>query len=154
MEVAPPPQKRLYMANMAFMANMTTTARWLNFKMTGCLMAVLGCTDVCWTALGFAGLYWAVNVVQVIQVIYVVTGQVGRVDQSGQVARGGPGGTGGPGGRVVRIVSPDDMHSENMWLLWSKPSNYQEKMRCHARDDGTDGGGWKMENRAETTTKS
>ena len=87
MEVAPPPQKRLYMANMAFMANMTTTARWLNFKMTGCLMAVLGCTDVCWTALGFAGLYWAVNVVQVIQVIYMVTGQVGRDDWSGRVIR-------------------------------------------------------------------
>ena len=39
MEVAPPPQKRLYMANMAFLANMTTAARWLDFNMTGYLMA-------------------------------------------------------------------------------------------------------------------
>ena len=36
--------------------------------------------------------------------------------------------------QVVRIISPDDMHSENILFLWSKPSNYQEKMRCHARD--------------------
>ena len=37
MKVATPPQKRLYMVNMAYMgmANMTTTARWLDFKMTG-----------------------------------------------------------------------------------------------------------------------
>ena len=24
--------------------------------------------------------------------------------------------------RVVRIISPDDMHSENIWILWSEPS--------------------------------
>ena len=42
--------------------------------------------------------------------------------------------------QVVRIISPDDMHSENILFLWSKPSNYQEKLRCHACDELTDGG--------------
>ena len=36
--------------------------------------------------------------------------------------------------QVVKIISPDDMHSENIWFLWSHPSNYQDKLRCHARD--------------------
>ena len=53
-----------------------------------------------------------VQVVQVIQVIQVV--------------------------RVVRIICQDDMHSENLWFSWSKPSNYLEKLRCHARDRRTD----------------
>ena len=30
------------------------------------------------------------------------------------------------------------MQSENIWLLWSKPSNYQDKLRCHARDEKTE----------------
>ena len=51
--------------------------------------------------------------------------------------------------QVVKIISPDDMHSENIWFLWSKPSNYQEKLRCHARDiERTEDGGRKVENRA------
>ena len=30
-------------------------------------------------------------------------------------------------------------------VLWSKPSNYQEKLSCHAHDGRTDGGGkWKI----------
>ena len=54
------------------------------------------------------------------------------------------------GVQVVRINSPDHMHSENIWFLWSKPSNYQEKLRCHAREQRTDGrktgggGKWKI----------
>ena len=36
--------------------------------------------------------------------------------------------------RVVRVISSGDMHSGNIWFLWSKQSNYQEKLRCHARD--------------------
>ena len=36
--------------------------------------------------------------------------------------------------RVVRIISSGDMHSGNIWFLWSKQSNYQEKLRCHAHD--------------------
>ena len=36
--------------------------------------------------------------------------------------------------RVVRNISPNDMHSEDICFLWSKPSNYQEKLRCHACD--------------------
>ena len=39
MEEAPPPQKSLNKANMIYMANMTSTARWLDFNMTECLMA-------------------------------------------------------------------------------------------------------------------
>ena len=40
--------------------------------------------------------------------------------------------------------------SENILFLWSKPSNYQEKLRCHAREQRTDGrktgggGKWKI----------
>ena len=42
--------------------------------------------------------------------------------------------------QVVRMISPGDMHSGNIWFLWSKQSNYQEKLRCHARDIRTHGG--------------
>ena len=35
---------------------------------------------------------------------------------------------------VVRIISLDDVRSENIWFLWSTPSNYREKLRCHACD--------------------
>ena len=33
---------------------------------------------------------------------------------------------------MVRIISLDDMNVENIWLSCSKPSNYQERLRCHA----------------------
>ena len=47
--------------------------------------------------------------------------------------------------RVVRIISPGDMHSGDILFLRSKPSNYQEKLGCHACDERTDGGGkWKI----------
>ena len=48
--------------------------------------------------------------------------------------------------RVVRIISPGDMHSGNVWFLWSKPSSYQEMFGCHACDGRTDRGGgkWKI----------
>ena len=49
-----------------------------------------------------------VKVVQVVQVIHVV-----------QVVS------------VIRMISLEDIHSEN---IWSKPSNDQEKLRCHAFD--------------------
>ena len=49
--------------------------------------------------------------------------------------------------QVIRIISIDDMNSENIWFSWSKKSNYQEKLRCHARDGRTNGGR-KVENRA------
>ena len=49
--------------------------------------------------------------------------------------------------QVVRMIGLDDMHSENIWFSWSKPSNYRRKLRCHAYDEGlTDG--LKVENRA------
>ena len=38
--------------------------------------------------------------------------------------------------RVARTTSLDDMHSENIWFSWYKPSNYQEKLICHACDGG------------------
>ena len=34
------------------------------------------------------------------------------------------------------MISLEDMHSENMWFSWSKPSNYREKLRYHACDGG------------------
>ena len=44
---------------------------------------------------------------------------------------------------VVRVVSLDDVHSENIWLSWSKPANYREQLRFHAYDIRTNGGKWK-----------
>ena len=41
--------------------------------------------------------------------------------------------------RVVRIISSGDKHSGNIWFLWSKQSNYQEKLRCHVCDERTKG---------------
>ena len=49
--------------------------------------------------------------------------------------------------QVIRMISLDDMHSENKWFSWCKPSNYRGKLRSHGRDEGTDGGR-KMENSA------
>ena len=47
--------------------------------------------------------------------------------------------------RVARTTSPDDMHSENIWFSWYKPSKYREKLICHASDERTNGGGkWKI----------
>ena len=43
------------------------------------------------------------------------------------------------------MITLDDMHSENIWFSWSKPSNYHEKLRCHACDEQMNGGKWKME---------
>ena len=50
---------------------------------------------------------------------------------------------------MVWVVSLDDMHSENIWFSWYKPSKYRKKLICHACDGGrrTDGRR-KVENRA------
>ena len=64
-----------------------------------------------------------IKVTQVVQVVWVV-----------QVVR------------VARTTSLDDMHSENIWFSWYKPSKYREKLICHACDGGgrrTDGK-WKI----------
>ena len=46
---------------------------------------------------------------------------------------------------VVRTISLDDMHSENIWFSWYKPSKYREKLICHACDGGrTEDGKWKI----------
>merc|ERR1711884_379416 len=62
------------------------------------------------------------QVVQVVQVVHVV--------------------------RVARSTSLDDMHSENIWFSWYKPSKYLEKLICHVCDGWTDertkGGKWKI----------
>ena len=47
--------------------------------------------------------------------------------------------------QVVRTISLDDMHSENIWFSCYKPSKYRKKLICHACDGGrtdgrTDGG--------------
>ena len=63
-----------------------------------------------------------IKVTQVVQVVWVV-----------QVVR------------VARTTSLDDMHSENIWFSWYKPSKYREKLICHACDERTDvGGKWKI----------
>ena len=47
--------------------------------------------------------------------------------------------------RVARTTSLDDMHSENIWFSWYKPSKYREKLICHACDGGqTEDGKWKI----------
>ena len=46
---------------------------------------------------------------------------------------------------MVQVVCLDDMHTENIWFSGSKPSNYGGKWRCHAREERTDGGKWKIE---------
>jgi len=66
-----------------------------------------------------------IKVTQVVQVVWVV-----------QVVR------------VARTTSLDDMHSENIWFSWYKPSKYREKLICHACDGGRTDGGRKVENRA------
>ena len=73
---------------------------------------------MCWAGLGCSGLYWAA---------LGCTGLYWAV-------------------QLVRMISLDDMHSENIWFSWSKSSNYQEKLRCHACDIRTHGGGgkWKI----------
>ena len=45
---------------------------------------------------------------------------------SGQGGQGGQGDPVGQSGQVVQLVmaSLDDMHSENIWFTWSKPSDY------------------------------
>ena len=58
----------------------------------------------------------------------------GPVDPGDQGDPGGPGGLGGPGIRVARTTSLGDMHSENIWFSWYKPSKYSEKLICHACD--------------------
>ena len=54
-----------------------------------------------------------IKVTQVVQVVWVV-----------QVVR------------VAKTTSLDDMHPENIWFSWSKPSSYQEKLICHVCDGG------------------
>ena len=39
---------------------------------------------------------------------------------------------------MVKVVSLDDMHSENIWFSGSKPSNYNGMFRCHSRDTHMD----------------
>ena len=67
-----------------------------------------------------------IKVTQVVQVVWVV-----------QVVR------------VARTTSLDDMHSENIWFSWYKPSKYREKLICHACDGRTNGrtdrGKWKKD---------
>ena len=111
---------------------------------------MLGCTGLYWAALGCNELYCP----------GCPGGQGGPGGPCDPCDLGDPGDSGGPGGpgvqvvqvvhvdqvvhvvhvvQVVQVVSPDDMHSENIWF-----SNYQEKFRCHACDGRTDGK-WKIE---------
>ena len=46
---------------------------------------------------------------------------------------------------LARTTSLDDMHSENMWFSWYKPSKYREKLICHACDGERTDGKWKIE---------
>ena len=47
--------------------------------------------------------------------------------------------------RWSRIISLDDLHSENIWFSWYNPSKFPEKLICHVCDGGgrTDGK-WKI----------
>ena len=80
---------------------------------------VLARTRMYWSLLDLTGLHWDLigwgghwsggsggPLIQVIQVVQVVKGV-----------------------QVVRKISIDDMHSENILFSWSKSSNYREKLR-------------------------
>ena len=58
---------------------------------------------------------------------------------------------------VVRIISLDDMHLENIWFSGYKSSNDRGKLRCHACDIHTDGrtdrGKWEIEQCSELNQK-
>ena len=80
---------------------------------TGLYLAILGCTGLYQTGQGCTGL--------VFDWLGVITGSGGSGGPADPGDPGGPGGPGDPGGQDVSL---DDMHSENIWFSWSKPSNY------------------------------
>ena len=65
--------------------------------------ALLGFAGLLWTVLGRTGLYLAA--LDCTGLYWLVLGCTGLV-------------------KVVRMISLDDMHSENIWFSWSIPSNY------------------------------
>ena len=77
------------------------------------------CGQACQSGPGF-------QVVQVVQVVHVVL--VIQVDTVVRVVRVV---------RVVSMISLDDMHSENIWFKWPKPSKYREKLANFASIVGT-----------------
>ena len=100
---------------------------WAIAGCTGLCLAVLDCTGLYWAAPGCTGLYW--SLLDLTGMNWDLIGWGGH--WSGQVVQ------------VVRMISIDDMHSENIWFSSSKSSNYRVKLRCHACD-----GRRKVENRA------
>ena len=67
---------------------------------------------------------WVAQVAQVIQVFQVVhVLQMVQVFMVVKVVQGV---------HIVQVISLNDLHPENMWSTWSKPSNYCEKLRCQA----------------------
>ena len=99
---------------------------WAVLGCIGLYWALLGCTGMYWAALGCTGIYWSTGL------DWALIGWGGHWS----------GGSGGPViqvVQVVRMISIDDMHSENIRFSWSKSSNYQEKLKCHACDIWMDG---------------
>ena len=94
---------------------------WALLCFPGLYWAALSFTGLYWAFLGCTGLQWAQQVVH-----------VDHVDQVNQVIQ------------VVQVISLDDMHSDNIWFSWSKLSRKVEM----SREERTDGGGRKVENRA------
>ena len=69
------------------------------------------------------------------------------VQVGGSCELGGPDGQGGQDDQPRCFALLVLFVKENVWFSWSKPSNYQEKLRCHACDGRrTDGGQRKVEN--------
>ena len=75
-------------------------------------------TRLHWDLIGWGG-YWSGgsggSVIQVVQLVQVV--------------------------QEARMISIDDMPSENIWFSWSKSSNYREMLGRHARDRRTEESG-------------
>ena len=71
--------------------------------------------------------------------IYIINLFIIQVCQSGSVGLGGPGCQCGPGGQGCPggQGGPDDQ-CICIWFTWSKQSDYQENLRCHACDTLTD----------------
>ena len=108
---------------------------WDVLGCTGVYLAVLGCTAMYWVVLscnrmylavlGCTGLYWRTGLAWALIGWggHWSGGSGGPVIQVGQVVQ------------LVRMISVDGMHSENIWFSWI---NHQIIKKRHACDGRTD----------------
>ena len=71
--------------------------------------------------------------------LYFQRGQGCPGGQGGPCDLVDPGNSGDSGDPGVKVVSLDDVASENIWFSVSKPTNYRGKLKFHACDGRTNG---------------